>query len=372
MKKVILLSVSLGLALVSCSKNELTPVAGNNGVISFDTAISKASTKAIVNGTAYPTTLNFGTVAYKIGTTTDLYIPVSEVSFNSTDKYWSTATPYYWPKNDGLTFYSYSPYSYQEATAGDVAVTASETGLKFTQYDVAAHQQTDLMVAEPQKNIKIADKVTVSDWKAGVKTVFHHKLAQVVKINFATTETASPVYPTNIKDFANGHDGTAAKPYVAGDKVFIINSVKFLNIYQKANLTCTSTTSTGWDTDGWDNHMSKADFVWHNNASKNPFENGKYETVCDENGYRLVLPQTMSNGESADQQLTINYTIRTYTDATTYAEETVESSIKIHNLGDWQMNKKYTYTVWFNLLNDRIYWAPTVVDWEDATGTATI
>lgn len=364
MKKDILLLMALGFAMVSCSKNELALVEENEGTITFNTVISKSSVtpKSLVSGTAYPTAVSFGTVAYKEGATaSQLYIPVSEVSYNDVDKYWSTATPYYWPKQEALTFYSYSPYSYQEGAASEnVNVTATASGLEFKDYDVASHQSTDLMVAEAQVGLDV-NNATIDPWKTGVKTVFHHKLAQVVAINFATSEKSTPSsYPADVKDFANGHTGEAGSEFVAGDRLYIINKVEFKGVYDKATLTSTVTATPFAQTDEWSDFKDQGDFVWHDNAAVAPFTAGKYETVCDDNGgYRLVIPQDLNGGE-----LVVDYTIRTYTDATSYAEETITgSSVRLSVLGNWEQNKKYTYTIWF--LSDRIYWTPSVVDWED-------
>ena len=84
--------------------------------IGFNTAMTKAAV-------GYPTTSKFISTAYTIastgswdnasdraGATTPL-INEEEVSYNNTEKYWSTTTAHYWDANYKYTFFSYSPSS---------------------------------------------------------------------------------------------------------------------------------------------------------------------------------------------------------------------------------------------------------------------
>ena len=105
MKKNIIIALAACVALAACTKNELKPVEVDQQ-ITFQAVVNKASTKAMIDGNTYDTGNTFGTVAYKVkDKNTELYIPVSEVKYNSTDKYWSTEAPYYWPKDGSkLTF----------------------------------------------------------------------------------------------------------------------------------------------------------------------------------------------------------------------------------------------------------------------------
>ncbi len=348
MKKVVFISLAACSVLAACSKNDLLQ-SENSQQITFDVAISKAKTsKALIDGIVYGTTNTFGTTAYKVeGATTELYIPVSEVSYTADAvSYWSTATAYYWPKKGTLTFYSYSPFKYAEG--GDVSVNATKDGLEFKDYNVASHQQTDLMVAEKQSGLT-HNTETATGLKTGVKTVFHHKLAQVVGINFET------VLDNTLHDYANGHDGSTGKEFVSGDKEFIIDKVSFVNIYETGTLTDDALSSSVWSA-----YADADNVVWHENTSATPLAAGKYNTTSDVNGYRLVLPQTHTAG---NQQIKVEYTIKTYTDATNFAtEKLVATSDMVSLHGAWEQNKKYTYTIKMGL--DRIYWVPSVVDWE--------
>ena len=352
MKRFFLAALAIA-AIASCTKNEVTP--SDPQEITYQAVVGKA-TKALVEDTKYPVGETFGTVAYKVkGGNSELYIPISAVS-NKTSATsgaaWTTVIPYYWPKDEStLTFYSYSPYSVSN-------VSSTKDGLTISNYSVADKQLVDLMVADPvtgQTNNGTNDGFT------GVPTIFEHKLAQVVAINFQTVAGS----PATVKDYANGHDGTAGKEYVAGDKVYTVTDVTFLTIPEEG--TYTNATTEGWETTG----STTPTIEWIKDNAV-PFTNGSYETSRTTNGYLLVIPQTFI---PANQQLKINYTVKTYTGVagSLWATETIEETVDLKDLHtSWDMNKKYTYTISIGL--NQIYWAPSVAVWDTTmgTGSATI
>ena len=224
-KKISIIALAACVALAACTKNEVKPVAVDQE-ITFQAVVNKASTKAgtFENDVKYPTGMPFGTVAYRESSGTPKYFGPAEVSYNSSKNYWSTTPAYYWPKNDALTFMSYSPYKYQESDHSSTKITVDDhyNQLSISDYDVAAHQETDLMVADIQKGQVANTTQDGGTWQKGVPTVFHHKLSQIVAINFQTVDTQAP---NDKKDYANGHDGSATNPYQAGDQQFFLNEV---------------------------------------------------------------------------------------------------------------------------------------------------
>ena len=357
MRKNIIIALAACVALAACTKNELKPVEVDQE-ITFQAAVNKASTKAMIEGTSYGTGNTFGTVAYKVnGSTSQLYIPVSEVKYyTGFPAYWSTEAPYYWPKESGssLTFYSYSPFNYSEdGTKTAIDVTPAATGLTFKDYSVKDHQETDLMVADKQAGQTGNTSAAGGSWAQGVPTVFHHMLAQIVAIKFQTVE--GPVVP---KDYANGHSATEA--YVAGDKQFVVTGVYFEKFYEQGTLSAGdswSWASTGSVTDS---------YTWYSNATGAKFING---TCTPIDTYYLVLPQDFNDGNA---KLRVTYEIHTYTSADAHATEKMDVSVPLKNLNaKWEMNKKYTYTL--NIDLDRIYWDPKVTEWTtDSTGSTEI
>ena len=361
MKKNSIIAIAACVALAACTKNELKPVEVDQQ-ITFQAVVNKSSTKAMIDDTSYPTTETFGTVAYKVNSSSvaELYIPVSEVKYTAgSPSYWSTEAAYYWPKESGssLTFYSYSPFNYSETgTPTAISVTHTKDGLTFTDYSVMNHQETDLMVADKQAG-QTANTATTNPWASGVPTVFHHMLAQIVAINFQTVENAS-VNPV-VKDYANGRDGSSGNEYKAGDKQFVVTDVFFENFSEQGTLTAGA--SQSWVSTG----TATPSYPWYSEVGGTKFIKGK---CTPRNTYYLVLPQDFNDDNA---KLHVKYEIHTYTNANDHATERMDVSVPLKNLNaKWKMNKKYTYTL--NIDLDRIYWDPTVTEWTTGTGSAEI
>ncbi len=387
MKKVLLFALAAGVALAACTKNEVKPVDVDQE-ITFETAVYKASSKALISSTTYPKIATFGTVAYRESTGNKYFGP-EEVSYNSTKYYWSTATAYYWPVNDALTFMSYSPYKYQESAHSSTAITVSDSynQLSISDYDVAAHQETDLMIADIKKEQKANTTQQGGTWQKGVPTIFHHKLSQIVAINFQTVDTQAP----NIKhDYANGHDGSSTNAYEAGDQQFFLNEVSLKKTCFKGNYSYVydESSSPATTTETWTKAATtESSTLWFTEPSGDPNTTGKFikgainpQRTDDSgspvtNNYILVLPQTFeayTNKEEAPH-IYIKYTVRTYYSAEGFSDEVIEERVPlydIHSDHTWAMNKKITYT--FSLTKQRIYWDPQVVNWESESHTVEI
>lgn len=373
MKKSLILAGLACVALAACTKNEVVSVAPDQE-ITFQTAINKASTRALISSTAYPTEVPFGTVAYTEESTPQNYINNSEVSFNSEKKYWSTATAYYWPLSKSLSFMSWSPFKYQE-TGSDILVDHLYNKLTINNYNVESHQETDLMVADVAKH-QTANTTQITGWVKGVPTVFHHKLSQVIKFNFQTVDTQNP---STVKDYANGHNGETGTEYQAGDQQYYINEVSFKGLYFTGKYTYDATSATDPVSESWaTTGTTTASTLWFKEQTENQtgkFRVGKYEPkktsdagVNETNQYLLVLPQEFA--ETNGPTIHIKYTIHTYIDPNNYSSETIESDIKLYDIhtssnNAWEMNKKITYTI--SLAKQRIYWAPSVEQWGSET-----
>ena len=397
MKKISLIALAACVVLAACTKNEVRPVSADQE-ITFETAVYKASSKALISTAAYPETATFGTVAYRESSGTPKYFGPEEVSYNSTQHYWSTATAYYWPVNDALTFMSYSPYKYQETgyTATPVNVTELYNTIKFADYNVQDHQDTDLMVADIKKAQTANTTKDGGTWQKGVPTIFHHKLSQIVAINFQTVDTQAP----NTKhDYANEHDGTASKKYMAGDQQFFLNEVALCKTCFTGSYEYTyDDASSAVTKDEWTKGSTIVDkTMWFTEPSTLPNVAGKFiggaivPGRTDDagnpvtNDYILILPQTFESytlgNESTVPHIYIKYTVRTYyadnklnTDNDGFSDETIETVVPLYDIHStdhtWAMNKKITYT--FNLTKQRIYWDPQVVNWDSESHTVEI
>ncbi len=390
MKKVLFIAVAASVAFAACTKNEVRSVESQQDrQITFQAVVNKASTKAVnentfTNNAVYPSSSTFGTFAYFYTTTfttgataSDTYINNAEVKHkysvesntSSPANGWTTDTPYYWPKQGKLTFYSYSPYSINtgDNVSCDIA-SADPQGIKISSWDVDANQTVDIMIADriDDQTNNTADGTT--GWN-GVPTVFRHKLAQVVAFN--------------VKTKSNYATGSAASPAI-GDKYFYLQSIEIGNVAYKGGFTSgiqPSSTNIG----SWTKTSDKVNvpYVWYNNDTGNTtataIDNSGITSPksgsINTNGYLLVLPQEMTakSGSETDynvEYIEIVYTIRTFwgTGVSDYSDETVTQTVDLKSVSPkWEINKLYTYNITISL--DQIYWDPSVVDWEDGTTT---
>ena len=393
MEKTFTISV-IGISAVvlfsACTKNEVISITDTPQTISYIPLSGKLSTKAMLDGTTYKSTdPSFGVFGYYLPAGSDwntkhgaatLYVPKSEVMNNgqSTGNAWTTATPYYWPKTGAITFFAYSPYKYQETGGNEIPVSLTGTGLVIgnhtpDEYDVDAHQETDLLVADVQKDVH-GNNSNPGNYN-GVPVIFRHKLSQIVNLSFSTIDkNGTP------KDYANGHDGSASNPYQAGDVVFELVKVSLNNLATRGiySYDAQTTVHEGWTTNSSDGVKN---YIWYDATDGTPdrfndaalsFDfNDKY--TANAHDYLLVLPQPLQNTGSIAVSTTpyfdIRYKVRTYTDATHASDETVDAIVNLHALHgaaseNLEMNKKISYGFKVCLEEQQIYWAPSIVDWE--------
>lgn len=393
MKKVLTAAAILAVttcAFIGCTKNEVRSISDNPQAVRFLPLNGKHSTKVMVNGTTYPTDLPFGTLAYYLPSGKNwntnkadatLYIPKSEVVHNNGN--WEVkGKTYYWPKRGSLTFFAYSPFAHEDGTllaVDEVYNTTHVDGIHIENYDVHAHQATDFMVAD------IAMDKT-NGGHTGVPIVFRHKLSQIVGINFQTVITNGTALVKH--DYAHGHSEIAGNLNLeAGDVVFKLKKVEVKNLYTVGDYVYSGTGAGSVAHDGWANQVqnSKETYHWFNKETSpeafadNTEFNLTYKTQDDtRNDYLLVLPQPLKTSApttptpaTTDPLIHIEYQVLTYSDATNHSTEDVIEDVYLYNIHNSasaiDMNKKITYNFKINLEDRKIYWAPSVADWDDVT-----
>lgn len=366
-------------AFIGCTKNEVKSISDNPQTVRFLPLNSKHSTKVMVNGTTYPKDLPFGTLAYYLPSgnwNTDmanatLYIPISKVVHDATSGNWEVdQKAYYWPKSGKLTFFAYSPFSYAEG--GDLVVEplSGNDGIQIENYDVDEHQATDFMVADIAKD---KTKNETNGGYTGVPVVFRHKLSQIVGINFQTVATNAAGNLVE-HDYSNGH---SAGTLEAGDVVFKLKKVEVQNLYTVGSYVYSGTDVDPVTSDGWMHQANKKNYTWFGKAPEafagNKTFNLTYKTQDDtRNEYLLVLPQPLitpgtTTLKTTDPLIHIEYQVLTY-NGTDFSTENVSEDVYLYNIhGAIDMNKKITYNFKINLENRKIYWAPSVEDWDGVT-----
>lgn len=374
-------------AFIGCTKNEVKSISDNPQAVRFLPLNGKHSTKVMVDGTTYPTNLPFGTLAYYLPSGKNwndnkadatLYIPKSEVVHDN-GKWEVNGKTYYWPKSGSLTFFAYSPFAHEDGTllaVDKVYNTTHVDGIHIENYDVHANQATDFMVAD------IAMDKTANGSNGGytgVPIVFRHKLSQIVGINFQTVITNGNALVKH--DYSHGRSTNG--PLQAGDVVFKLKKVEIQNLYTVGDYVYSGTGAGTVANDGWANQVprSKETYLWFNKTPEafddNTEFNLTYKTQdVTRNKYLLVLPQPLitpgtTTPKTTDPLIHIEYQVLTYSDATNHSTEDVIEDVYLYNIhgsaNAIDMNKKITYNFKINLENRKIYWAPSVVDWESVT-----
>lgn len=387
MKRSILLAAAAIAALAGCSKVEVKSVDEAPARISWNAVVGKHSTKAPVEGTTFSTGHSFKTFAFYNANGTawptgaSLYIDNQEVSYHAgavapfVANSWHTVTANYWPRQGSLTFFSYSFANKPVSFAGTLTCTAAD-GLKLVGYDVneTDNKNSDFMVAD----IKVDQRQNTTNAagaEKGVPTIFRHALTQIVGFNVET------------KDDYKG--ATLA----AGSKVIEVKSIKIVNADSKGDYTMTNNAVTR--TESWGNRSDSKTYEYTPVAGKSEALSTTAAELVNEQ--KIFLPQdfaassyTYTAGASLLQKslerqtvayktavaavghIELKYTIKTYTDATNYSEEEVTELIALHEIGNWNINKKITYKITIDLSSNIIYWDPTVEAWAEDNQTVTI
>lgn len=385
MKKSILLAAAAIAALAGCSKVEVKSVDEAPARISWNAVVGKHSTKAPVEGTTFSTGHSFKTFAFynANGTTwpvdASLYIDNQEVNYYAAAvapfvaDSWHTETVNYWPRQGSLTFFSYSFANSPVTFTGNLTCTAAD-GLKLTGYDVNAtgNKNSDFMVAD----IKVDQRqntTSAAGAETGVPTIFRHALTQIVGFNVKTKDN---------------YKGAAL---AAGSKVIEVNSIKIVNADSKGDYRMTNAVAR---TESWGNRSDSKTYEYTPVAGKSEALNTTAAELVNEQ--KIFLPQDFAASgytytgvslleKSLERQtsaykaavaavghIELNYTIKTYTDATHFSEEEVTELIALEEIGNWGINKKITYNIKIDLSSNIIYWDPTVVAWAEEGQTITI
>lgn len=374
MKKLFFIAAIAGVALASCTKNEVnTPV--EKGKISFAAPVVSAVTKAPVAGEInpsdkYPTDEEFNVFAvhhtgkYASAAGTTLYMEDVQVKYGSaTANYWAPehvdgGVAYYWPENADsyLTFAGYSP----SETTGTIGWTAAN-GFTLTDFIVAdaTKNQYDLMFSR-----RTFDKQesTGGTSYSGVDINFEHALSSIV---FKAKR-------------AEEYAGTTIKLY----------SITILNAYDKGKFEQgladdnTNNYQTGYPK--WTPGTGESNYIVYKPATATSIEFDEEYTAID--NAVILLPQVfkhetttvvdgVSTTSTSEVSIKVEYSIQTATGEEIKQEKIVSLETGNNNgqftddkgnvISAWEIGKRYTYTISFGL--DKIYFSPEVETWTDVT-----
>ena len=354
MKKIFFLIVALS-ALAACTKSEVAYEAPAE--IGFN-VVAGNLTKAVVDGTTYPTSLNMYVYAQTMDNTaaTANYINNGEFTHKgavgSTQVWGGTPNPYYWPNVKTLHFAGYSK-------SGNVNNGATP-----------AYNCTN-------------DVLTITNYNPGTAT------GEGVNdlMWFPTTELNTPGgfgKSTKFVPVDMYHTCSWITFLVKGDNVtggtspYKVTSLVMSQLDQTADVTCSATIS-GADvtpTITWTNNTSKADsytvpVVAEGITLTQSVQNVETAAAATTEGNVVVIPQVPG-------KLALTYSYTSTTGAT--ITETVENlDLALAADADatdgvaatpWEAGKHYIYTI--TIKANEILIAPTPVDWTDGNFNVTV
>lgn len=346
MKKFFFIAAMVSAALISCTKNEPAPSMEAQQEITFMTAPLTKATEL------FDTNKKFISYAYLLtdGKTWNAtnasaakpYIVNKLIEYITPENYWANkGAVYYWPKDEhsSLTFFAWTDNTADPAGTGK-AVAASDVkdGISFTDYDVTAINDRDIMVAKIAADKKANEgPMAGATWKAGVPTVFYHILSQM-KLTIKLSSTYAGVG-------------------------FNLKSVEILSAKKE-----------GTYTQGIDAAKNPTEGTWAEgtNSTNFPLFTGNMTvdqttamTVTPaESDYTILLPQTFADTDKATEKVKIVYEVTTNYGAS--VTETVTKTIDLNSIfGEWKAGKYYTLNITLGL--DQILWDPAVEDWTEGS-----
>ena len=348
MKKLLFIAAIAGAALVSCTKNEVAPVAEQQE-ITFAAPVVGPQTKAQYGeiGVNYNEAEHFG--VYAVHSAADLtkwadgtlYMGTTGVGLEclkaAGENYWAPATPYYWPKEGKLSFAAYSPFGVTGT------VTYGAAGLSVVGHTVSTNtaEHVDFLYAPRIYNYQEStmDKATKeeagdddSKYKYdGVNILFEHAMSSIV---FNVARAAD----------------------IDANTIITLNSITLEKPYLKADFNETITDGPSYTAaPAWSNWASATDVVTYSTASV-PLTTTLTEYVNNTDDDIILIPQTLTD----DVKVVLNY------DITTPGSHTINqvTSIQLNaHTPAWGMGTRYTYNITIGM--EEIIFDPAVTPWTD-------
>lgn len=347
MKKFFLLAAMAGVALTGCVKTESeVAVKSDSNRIVFDNPVVSSVTRALIDGTEYPTDVPFSVYAqYKNANTGENLLYMENVTTQyvtstpgTNQKSWVPVGNYYWPKQGTLSFAAYSPTA--ASTVFNTVSWADDSGFTFDNFNAATNQANsyDLMYSDYVADQEQGDEADYTKYY-GIQLTFRHALSALVFRAKAADE----------------YDGAEIK----------VKTIEVLEAYNQGDLT----TNNADNTAGWSDFQNPTTMAVANIAGAAL----DHTDFAQQGDVLLMVPQAFDHNGGV--QVKITYTIDTESNATMTQTHTVDLSKLTENgtvtaHADWKMGKRYIYDITIGL--DRIYFAPTVTDWEDVTVTGEI
>lgn len=347
MKKLFFIAAIAGVALVSCTKNEVAPIAQQDE-ITFVTPVVGPQTKVQYGeiDVNYNEAEHFG--VYAVHTPGDLdtwgagtlYMGVEDgagLKCVYKTNYWAPEKPYYWPKEGKLSFAAYSPFEVSGTVKYD------EAGLSVAGHTVSNNtaEHVDFMYAPRVYNrnssTEEGDDDNLKYEYDGVNILFEHAMSSIVfKV--------------------------ARKTGIDSNTEITLNKITLTKPYLKADFNETITDGATYDAaPKWSNWDSATDVVAYEPATGAILTEDLVEYVNNTDDDIILIPQTLTD----EVKVVLEYTIKN--PGNHEVDQVSEIQLNTHT-ASWGIGTRYTYNITIGL--DEIIFDPAVTEWKDATGVA--
>lgn len=282
MNKYLMGMLAVGLALASCSKEEVTDteLTKSSNLIGFSSYANLAKGSAIADNTAFSVAdRDFGVTSFISTNTTDPYMGTTsggaKIVYSTAWDYDDNSDSRYWPTVSGetLDFYAYTPYDDTNASRGVSPSFDATGGMVFADYVVPTTitAQEDFMYASVSD---VTSSTTSAVTNGAVSLQFKHALTQ---INF-TAQTSQ-------------------------DNLYVdIESIKLGNINSTGTFTLDANTSTSGSDEGeWTGQSEFADYyptIENNLAITNT--SGAVDLTSGTSDILMLMPQTFAAWNATD------------------------------------------------------------------------
>ena len=348
MKKLFFIAAIASSALVSCTKNDATPVALEKE-ITFATPIVGVQSKAVageLTDAAYPVSEKFNVYGvwhsgdFAGWESSSLYMDDVVTAYDDSFNGWRPEDRHYWPKNGKLTFAAYSPSDVKAASHS-----YGVNGLTLVGFQVEAESKNhvDVLYSKRSYNKVKGSTDNVNTPYDEVDIDFLHALSS---IQF-TAKTAMNYGSTEIR----------------------LKNISINGVYSKADFVENvdeTTPGTYAAAPAWSNHSAynqvtaeTSPYVYYNNTTGQLLSDAAWVMNGVANQTDLIcLPQTLPTSA----KIVVTYSINPPKDTTPEVDVTLEADIDDLTT-KWEPGKRYTYNLTIGL--DEIYFAPEVAIWTD-------
>ena len=363
MKKFMLLATAVGLTLTSCVNDEESAMMGSRSVIAFDAPVmktSRANVQGEITGVKYPQGETFQvfskiyTGSYAGWTTSteikNYFAEAGDEAKHEGGTYWSTSTVYYWPDAGyNLAFAAYSPAKLGAASQA-TTITRNEEGIQIDDFvsEPVSDNQYDLMYSHT-----VYDRNKSNNAASAVSLKFEHALSSIV-FSSQKSDEAAQYRITDLMVTGNfitqGDFNQGITPATSGGAY-------------------TENENPQWDTED----VTPTAVQYEPSFIAFPVPAASPEIFTQGSSAILAIPQEVPQTAKVHvtYEKTTNVGLATETTTTHTAEiflkdfkkATAEGAAVAEGINEWERGKRYVYRIAFGE-NQRIYFEPSITDWE--------